>query len=95
MQNLGRQKKLFSRTSLSIHSMNMSDLYAVLLVAPSSFNTALVLIDEDGSACNPEMMTSFHSGNTKRKRGTTVPIDRSRMKRSQSDAGNSGHARKE
>jgi hypothetical protein len=34
LQNLGRQKQLFSRTSLSLHSMNISDLFAVLLVAP-------------------------------------------------------------
>jgi hypothetical protein len=89
MQNLGRQKQLFSRTSQSLHSMNMSDLFAVLLVAPSSFNTALILNDEDGSAGNPEMITSFHSGNTMRKRGTAVPIDRSRMKRSRSEASHS------
>jgi hypothetical protein len=57
MENLGRQKQLFRRTSLSLHSMKMYDLFAVLLVAPSSFNTALVLNDENGSTCNQEMMT--------------------------------------
>jgi hypothetical protein len=56
MQNLGRQQQLFSRTALSLHSMNMYDLFAVLLVAPNSFNTTLLLNDEDGSACSPEMM---------------------------------------
>jgi hypothetical protein len=46
LQNPGRQKQLFSRTSLSLNSMSMSDLFAVLLVAPSSFYTELVLNDE-------------------------------------------------
>jgi hypothetical protein len=61
--------------------MNITDLFAVMLVAPSLFHMALVLNDEDGSACNPKMMKSFHSGSTKRKRGTPVPINLSRMKR--------------
>jgi hypothetical protein len=69
--------------------MKMSDLFSVLLVAPSSFYTALVLNNEEGSACNPKMMKDFHSDNTKRKRGSTVPINRPRMKRSQSDASRS------
>jgi hypothetical protein len=49
LQNLGRQKQLFSKTSLSLHTMTMSDVFAVLLVAPSSFHTALVMHDEDTS----------------------------------------------
>jgi hypothetical protein len=86
LQNLGSQKQLFSRTSLSLHSTNTSDMFAVLLFAPSWFHAALVLNDEEGSACNPKMMTAFHSETTKRKRGTNFPFNVSTMKRSQSDA---------
>jgi hypothetical protein len=50
LQNLGRKKQLFSRTYLSLHSMSMFVLFAVLLVAPSSFHTAFVLNDKDPPA---------------------------------------------
>jgi hypothetical protein len=45
--------------------MNISDFFAVLLVAARSFHTALVLNDEDVSACNPEMTTAFYSDSRK------------------------------
>jgi hypothetical protein len=90
LQNLGRQKQLFRKTSLSLHSMTMSDVFAVLLVAPSSFHTALVLHDEDTSVCNPEMLTRYYCDKTKRTGGTAASIKRARMKRSRSEA---SHAR--
>jgi hypothetical protein len=85
LQNLGRQKQLFSKTSLSLHSMTMSDVFTILLVAPSSYHTALVLHDEDTSVCNPEMLSTFYCDNKKRTGGTASSIKRPRMKRSRSE----------
>jgi hypothetical protein len=82
LQNLGRQNLLFSRTSLSLHLMNMSEVLALLLVAASSFYSEIVLKDGEGFACNSEMMTAFHSDNRKRNRRTKLPINLSRIKRS-------------
>jgi hypothetical protein len=82
---LGKQRQILSSSRAALHTMTMSDMFAVLLVAPASFSNALamnatyraeaVAVQTEGSTRSAQRVPAGRL--PKRRRKTSVPVDES------------------